>query len=1195
MRTTALVFVHFIFFTQLLLASPGRGQSPGEKLIDLDYRNTVLKKIFRSIEEKAGVDIMYKLTDKIVNEKASISVRQASLAKVLDLLLKGRNLQWSLRGNVVRIEEASPNGAAPSQDAAPQVQNASPPVTVRGRIVNEKGEPIAASVTIKGTSRGVTSDGEGFFELAGVEENAVLLISAANIETKEIRLAVNAGLRSGAMTTISVVTKVDKLNEVAVTINTGYTQTPKSQITGAASAISQKTYDQRVAVTGNFLESLEGKIPGLVYNSQSGDLSIRGVSSFNAVKKPLIVVDGFPSEIDINTINPNDIVSVSVLRDAAAASVYGVRASNGVIVIETRRGRSGAPVYSLRTTYAFQPKPDFSYLKLSNAAEFTRLQYNELHDVENIPRFIFDLLHWPVGQVQSVVFDRQDSLITDKEAQDRLAKIGSYDNLKDYERLFYRNRLARQVDLDVSGGNDRGSYLLGVNYVSETPQERRSDNDRFLLNIANTYKLNSRMKLDFRGTYTHANSRLGGNVSYNSLFPYEHFTDDHGNPVATSLPPNLQYYSAINDENNRYIQSKGLYDEFYYPYAELAANTTTGRSDAMRFQGRINTSIFKWLNFELGGAYENENMLQSVLRTEQAYDVKILINARALKDPVTGNALFSDLPQGSILTRVNTHNWNYTVRGQLNFNHISHNGLHDISGIAGIEQRRQTGSGNKSTVFGYDGQSLISKPVNFQAIGSNASPAFEELGFQGPQFIYSDYFGDTYSDRRFMSYYGQGTYMFDRRYIATGSIRLDQSNLFGTAPQYRNKPFWSVGAGWRLNNEAFLNDIAWISDLKLRASYGFNGNVPTSDNGPFLILESGINARLNTAEIYNDVLSPENQSIRWETTKNYNLGLDYGFFNNRLSGTIDYYYKKADDVFGQFSSDPTSGFNSYNANTASILNKGFEIGINSLNIESRRFSWRTTITASFNNNKVTAVKLTDNSSTFSLVQIATVQKGYPIDALLSYDYRGLNNLGQPVVYTKEGKPVLMSFGNNVDIAGTDLIFSGTTTPKYVLGLNNQLTVGHFDLSFLMMYYGGHVMRVEQPNPAKITSGRTVEGSSNYWQQPGDEAKTQIPGLPVYGTEGDFDDAARFGYLYGAKYVRKADYIRLRDLILTWHLDASFLRKAGINNTQVRLQAQNLWRYTFSGNDIDPEALDRRFGDRKLEQQPLISLSLYTNF
>ncbi|MBA4167665.1 MAG: hypothetical protein H0X41_09020, partial [Chitinophagaceae bacterium] len=246
----------------------------------------------------------------------------------------------------------------------------------------------------------------------------------------------------------------------------------------------------------------------------------------------------------------------------------------------------------------------------------------------------------------------------------------------------------------------------------------------------------------------------------------------------------------------------------------------------------MNTKIFSWLNFDLGGAYENENTLQSVLRTEDDYDVRLLVNAKALKDPVTGNALFSDLPRGNFLTRADTHNWNYTARGQFNFNYLSKNALHDISGIAGIEQRRQAGSGYKTTAFGYDGQSLISKPVNLQVISSNTDPEFDEVGRSGNRFSVSDYFGETYSDRRFMSYYGEGTYMFDQRFIATGSLRLDQSNLFGTVPQYRNKPFWSVGAGWRLNNESFLKPVSWINGLKLRASYRFNGNVPTSDNGP---------------------------------------------------------------------------------------------------------------------------------------------------------------------------------------------------------------------------------------------------------------------------------------------------------------------------------------------------------------------------
>lgn len=1169
-----------VIFTCALIHVQAAGLS---QTVTFHGEDVPLEKVFAAVKKQTGYLFFYDPAMLQNARPVTISAEKLPLETFIGKIFEDQPLTWSIENKTIFITRR-PAPAIPVTGTSPVKQD-----PVKGIVRDSLGVPIAAvTITVRGTNHTVKTDANGRFTIHA-EPGQVLILSHINMQTREVPV------RNAEDLLITMQNRISELSEVSVSINTGYKMIDKSQITGAASAINQQVYDQRVAVTGNFLESLEGKIPGLVYNSQSGDLSIRGVSTFNAVKKPLIVVDGFPTEIDINTINPNDVVSVSVLRDAAAASVYGVRASNGVIVVETKRGKAGKPVFSLRTTYATQPKPDFSYLKLSDAPEFARLQFNELRYVENIPRFIFDLLAWPVSDVQKTVFDLNENLITEKEAEERVAKIGAYDNLPEYERLFYRSRQAKQIDFDVSGGNDKSSYLLGINYMNELPVERESNNDRFLLNVANTYRVNKRMKFDFRGTYTHASTKNGTIPSYNGFLPYEHLVDENGNALPTLFSSNLQYIGTINETNNDLIKSYGLYDQRYFPYAELRANTNTGKRDAMRFQGRLNTQITKWLNFDLGGAYENENSLESQLRTEEDYDVRLLLNSHALKDPSTGKPLFSDLPQGSFLTRLTTRSWNYTIRGQFNFNYISPNGLHDISGFAGIEQRRQTGSGYKTTIFGYDGQSLVSKPVNLQTISSTSSPAFEEVGYQASPFFMMDYFGEVYSDRRFMSYYSEGTYVFDRRFIVTGSVRLDQSNLFGTSPQYRNKPFWSVGAGWRLNNEDFMQSLSWLNDLKLRASYGFNGNVPTSDNGPFLILMSGINSRLATAQIYNDVLSPENQSIRWETTTNYNLGLDYAVFNNRLSGTVDYYYKNAKDVFGEFSADPTSGFNSYSANTASILNKGLEIGLNAVNIQSRRFNWRTGITASFNSNKVTEVKKTDNTSSFGVVQLATIQQGHPIDVLFSYNYAGLNELGQPLVYTQKGEEVLMDFATQKDVTTNDLIYSGTTTPKYVLGLNNQFSIGKFDLSFLFMFYGGHVMRVEQPSPENVTAGRTLQGSDNYWKQPGDELNTQIPGLPVYRSPGDFTYAARAGYLYADRYVRKADFIRLRDLILTYHLNSPWLRKAGISNTQFRCQAQNLWRYTFSGNDIDPDAIDRRYGTRRLETQPLVSFSIYTNF
>lgn len=365
------------------------------------------------------------------------------------------------------------------------------------------------------------------------------------------------------------------------------------------------------------------------------------------------------------------------------------------------------------------------------------------------------------------------------------------------------------------------------------------------------------------------------------------------------------------------------------------------------------------------------------------------------------------------------------------------------------------------------------------------------------------------------------------------------------------------------------------------------------------MLTAGITTILPLAQTYYSVSSPDNQSLRWETTKNYNAGLDYSLLGSRVFGSIDYYVKKSVDVFGTYGSDPTSGFNSYNANTASILNKGLELLVSSINIKGRRFSWNSTVTASFNHNEVTAVKASSYAASYSYVAATQSVQGKPLNALFSYRYGGLTSLGQPFVLDAKGNQKIIN-GTTIDLLQSDLIYNGTTTPKYTLGLNNQFGIGAFDFSFLFMYYGGHVMRVEAPSPNSTFNPNPIEGSSNYWKKPGDELVTQIPALPLGSSSatGYYSPFAAYGYYYASQFVRKADYIRLRDLVVTWNIGGRAggkLHKIGLQQPQLRLQAQNAFRYTFSGNDIDPEAIDRVSGHRALPQQPMYSLSFYTKF
>ncbi|RXK83215.1 SusC/RagA family TonB-linked outer membrane protein [Filimonas effusa] len=1183
-----------LFLTAFLVQVSARSLSQN---VTFSGTNVSLEKVFSAIEKQTGYVFFYNSSDIVKAGPVSVSLKDASLQAALRQCLVNQPLGYVIKGNTIFINASKATLATEPEDL---LFLPPPPVAeLKGRVLNAAGQPVeGAAVSLPSLNKGTTTDRAGSFILTGIPAGSYTL-EVSYVGYQRYTQVVNVGAK-GTGIAITLQEADNNLSDVAIAVNTGYQKLEKYQLTGAASVLSQKQYDQRVAVTGNFLESLEGKLPGLVYNSQSGELSIRGVSTFDAVKQPLIVVDGFPTEIDIRTINPIDIVSVTVLRDAAASSIYGVRASNGVIIIETRRGKQGKPAFSLRATTAFQPAPDFSYLKYAPADEYAQLQVEQFRKA-NPSEATYITYGYAKTPVQEVMFDLKANRITQAQADQRLAAIKSYDNLQEYEQLFYCTRQATNLDFDMSGGNDRSTYLLGINYVGEKPVKQRSNSNQFIVNLANTYKLSERINFDFRGIYTNSKSSNGGDVPYTDFFPYERLADDNGNALAVALGPNKDYLSYVaNKQRNDRLVAAGLYDQRYAPYGELAANTTTNYLSAIRFQGRLQGKVTEWLSAELGGTYENQQGTQDNLRTEQAFAVRYLLNSRASKDPSSGKPLFVDIPQGNILGKTQQKTTSYTVRGQLNF-HKKIGSVHDFSGIAGIEQRKTVTSAFKTTYFGYNGQTLLSKPVNWQRLNSSNSPAFADVGSFGLAVRYSDYFNESYGDRRFMSYYAQATYMLQEKYIATGSFRIDQSNLFGVDPKYKNKPLWSAGLSWRIDKEDFLQPVSWVNELKLRAATGFNGNVPGSNNGPFLILESGINSLFYAAQPLNRVLSPENQSLRWETTRNYNFGLDYSLFKGRVSGTIDWYSKLSTDVFGQFDADPTTGFNQYFANTASIRNRGLEIMVNTSNIRTRNFEWRSQVTASFNKNRIMAVKATEYANSQYITSAGINVQDQPMNAVFSYNYGGLTNMGKPFVYDSKGNQKILNFygASVVDVNFNDLIYSGTTTPKYVLGWNNQFTLGAFDLSFLFMYYGGHVMRAEQPNPNNLGSytSNPIAGSLNYWRKAGDEANTIIPGFTP-GTSLDpyyYSSYARYGYQYASRFVRKADYIRLRDLILTYNAKLPFMQKMGFTRTQIRLQAQNMFRYTFSGNDIDPEAIDRQSGIRRLPQQPFYSVSLFTNF
>ncbi|WP_176141022.1 SusC/RagA family TonB-linked outer membrane protein [Sphingobacterium nematocida] len=1156
------------------------------QLINVSAKNLSFKELIQKIERQSNFKFVYE--DQLIRSlnAQNVSFEQKDVREVLDASIGDLPIQYEIIDNTIILKR----GLSQQQTK-----------DVVGFVFDKNGLPIQnATVRAKGTFRATATNEKGRFVLGMLPNEKYVEISMLGYHTKELNTSSN-------LSHVVLEQVQYALDESVVTVQTGYRALTDAQLTGSVSSINQKDYDQRVSVSGNFLENLEGKLAGLVYNPQSNDLSIRGVSTFDAVRKPLIVLDGFPTEIDIQSINPNDIISVNVLKDAAAASIYGSRASNGVIVIETKRGKMGGTKFNLRATTAIQPRPNFDYMNYANSSQLTSiLKDNLLIDKQAVRSALTGKLMGSTP-VHDAVFDFKEGKITQAELDARVAALGEYDNLEQYRDLFYRKALTNQIDFDLSGGSDKHTYLLGANYLSERGDYVETDNKRILLNFASTHSLNRLMNLDFKGIYRNGRSKSPyRQVGVNDFQSYERLVDANGNALPVLWGVNTfggsSRFTSIIPSNNDLNMANGLYDQLYYPYADVFRANNTVNTSAIRFQARLNTKITPWMNFDLGGAYEDERNQTNRLMQQDFFDLRRLLNYTATKDPVTGQAVFNRVPKGDLLSRDNESVKSYTVRGQFNFDYADASKDHQISGLIGSEIRKIENSNYLTSVFGYDGQSLIYTPVDFVSLISMGKPVFGNTLPETsiPYVNYRSYFGENYDDRRFVSFYADGTYLYKNRYALTGSIRTDQSNLFGTDPKYRYKPFYSIGANWSIHKEEFMQSVAWVSLLKLRGAYGVNGNTPTTANGQYLILNSDLNYTYLPFEKYYDVLSPENSSMRWERTSTYNVGLDFALWGYRLSGSLDYYRKNSTDVIGLLSSDPTSGFNSYNANTASIVNNGFEMQLTSTNIQRSNFSWKSQLTGSFNFNKVKDVLTAQPTGVAGQVPLISQVEhvaGRPIGALYAYNYAGLNEKGQPEIIDKNGDRRMVSTattGSNSEITIEDMLYMGTTTPKYVLGLNNQFSLGQFDLSFLLMYYGGHVMRTQAPDP--YVANRSFIGEAlNYWKEAGDEATTDIPGFMVTGSANYFNDYAKTGYTYANKFVKKADFIRLRDIVLTYRVKEDFSNKFKLSNTMLRFQVQNPLKYTFSDNSIDPDAINRSTGARSLPRPAMYSISLYTNF
>jgi TonB-linked SusC/RagA family outer membrane protein len=1126
--------------------------------VTLSCNGAPLKKVFSEIKKQTGYSFFYNY-ELLKNAKSvTMEVKNIPLQDVLSLCFSDQPLDYYIQNKTVFVTDRPLTppaiGALAADTAAPDRR------IIDGKVVDEKGKPLEnVTVFVKGTNRAVATTVEGEFRIKEAP-GAVLVVSRVGYAAQQVKL--------GNVSTIAITlqTRSEALGDVEVTYNTGYQNVAKERATGSFVQISGEELNRQVGP--NALQKMFTITSGMLYNPNAlNKVAIRGLSTINAISNPLIVVDNFPYEGTgpqgdiqglLEELNPNDIASVTVLKDAAAASIWGIRAANGVIVITTKKGSfNKRPSVGFSSNVTVGGKPNLNYIKSMSSSdeiafeqlEFSKGYYNAYDD--SYPGFnSFPSL----PQVAELLLAVRRGAITQAQADAQIAVYGHHNVKDDISKYILQKTVAQQHLVNFSGGNQNYNYYASVGYDQATGSSKGDANNRYTLNFNNTYR--PVQNLELTGFLSYTQDKLWENsVPYGSFLPLGSYTtpyamlaDAQGSPL--SIP--YQYRTAFVDT----AKSAGLLDWHYRPLAEQKFMDHILNEYHVHLGGIAKYTILNGLSATVN--YQYEKLLASNYndQSDSLYSVRNTINNMVLRNPPAGT-LPNQIPVGNIYTFSNGNQTIWGLRGTLNFNRTF--GDHGVDVIAGGERRQNSSTSNSGTLYGYDPVNGTSKPVNSAANLTN---------YFGYQSSIGGVTGIGGGVSRYGSYFANGAYTYKGRYTVSASGREDQSNFFGVKANQRIQPLWSAGAAWNLSKEVFYK-VSWLPYLRLRATYGFNGNLPTQAVGgsgttayPTASYSTG--TIVSASLPYATVTSPNNPQLSFEKVKVINLAVEASSKNRRIGGSFEYYFKKGTDLIGPIQTDPTTGWLQFNSNNADIKGHGFDLTLNTRNIEGRDFKWHTDLNLSFNTDKVTSYKLPINSISTYFVDNAVVV-GRSLYKIFAYRSAGLDPAtGDPRIYIG-GKP--SSYTNYNTAKLSDLKYVGSDIPHYYGSMINTFIYKRWSLSANLYYKFNWYFRRPSMNYSSLFYG--WGGSADYakrWQKPGDELITNVPSLPS-SANSNRDQV----YQNSDVLVAKGDYIRLQDVRLNYDLSKGATHRWPFQSTQVFLYMNNvgiIWKANHYG--IDPD-------------------------
>lgn len=1141
MRLTTLILIATI----MQVSASGYSQS-----ISLNIKNAPLNSVIKEISRQSGYEFFYN-SDLIEKTRPiTINIKNSSLEEALAKCFINQPFTFEIQDKVVSLKLKTPSIIKKISGISSKLLTE---IVVNGNINDEKGNPLAgATVRVKYTDNIVLTNEKGYFSLKNVADTATLVISYIGYRTKEVP-AYQAGL-----IVISLELETSVLENVNV-ISTGYQTLPKERATGSFEKIDNQLFNR---TTGpSVIARLNGTVPGIFFNKKSAgpvdisSLTIRGLSSLSG-PTPLVILDNLPYEGDLNNLNPNDVESISILKDAAAASIWGARAGNGVIVITTKKGGLDKPVsISFNSNVTVTRKPDLSYIPQINSSDFIGVEkflfsndfYNsKLNRTSPYPPFITPVVELLAKQRALPITDIQGRAAIDAQ----IDTYKQYDIRNDYEKYIYRSQINQQYALNINGGGKQSSYYISGGYDKSLGNMVTSSNDRITLKTNYLLKPIKNLQVEAGVLFTSSrNSDIGLNslVGYrqgflSSPYPYARLVDDQGNPLEPGQVYRLSYLNSL-DNNPK------LLNWHYKPLEDINKSSFNAKLDDILLNLGANYTINSIFSADVKYQYELNYSNSETLYNYDSYYTRDLINS--FVDPST---LTSAIPAGAIYNPTTGHSFSQTLRGQLNANKIWNN-KHQFVGLVGAEIRRTTGFyNNEGFRYGYNPETRNFIPVDFT---NTQLPQYYDgvLGIPNQESF-------DQSNSRFTSLFGNASYTYNNKYIISASARKDASNVFGVNSNRRGRPLWSVGAGWNISNESFYHSGV-IPYLKLRSTYGTSGNTISSVPA-FSVVTYGVDPV--TLLKYTRGGNLPNPDLRWEKVGMLNFGIDFKLKNNWVSGSIEYYDKRSTDLIAEAPIDPTLSFSTQMYNAANLHGKGIDININSINYSNNGLQWISNFLFSYNRTKVTKYLLQQPGSIYYVGRSESINplEGKDASAVFAYKWAGLDpQTGDPRGYlngqvSKDYEAIL---GGSV----ADMQYIGPATPVYFGAFRNSFTYKNFTVSANILYKLHYYFNRTGINYSQLFSSNYGHTEfAHRWQKSGDENHTNVPSM-IYPADPNRDTF----YNLSSALVEKGDHIRLQDITAEY----TFKKIKALSNCRIYGNISNLgiiWR--ANKQNIDPDIL-----------------------